>query len=1138
MHLISTTRRMNNYELLIHRLDEFIRKFYINKLLKGILYFIALILLMYLVFVVFEYFNYSSSSLRKGMFYTLILAGLGSFVYWIVLPALNFFSLGKVISHEQAATIIGKHFTDVEDRLLNILQLHEQSKATHYSESDLINASINQKIEKLKPVPFKAAIDLTSNRKYLKYALPPLAIFIIILFAAPNILREGTERLINPDKIFAKKAPFTFQVLNDTMQVVQYENITIEAITEGLVKPNEIYLQQDGYTYKMTKTEDGKFTYTFNKLQKDTEFYLKSGEYNSDEYKITVIPKPSILSMKAYIHYPSYIGKPDEELNYIGDMTLPQGTSVTWNFNTMNTDVVQLAFDSVPVQANQDDDDNYSYSKKFMKNSVYQVHASNSSLQNNDPATYYVNVIADQFPSISAEQFIDSSDKKHFWFYGDLGDDYGIRNLQFVYKIESAKTGTKQASKPIPATIQGTTGSFAYNFGAAELGMNPGDRITYYFEVFDNDGVNGSKASRSQFFTYKEASLEEMQKQSEQSKEEIKDQLEKAQEQAKALQQEFKKMQEKILQKKTMSYEDKKKMQELLDKQKEFEKNIKELQEKYKENRKNEEQFKDKTEDIKEKEEALEKMMEQTMNEEMKKLMEKMQELMEKMNKDEMLEQSKEMEMNNEQSEKELEQMLELFKKMELEEKIQETVQKLEELAKKQEELGEKTETGEKSEEQSKKEQEEIKKEFDQAKEDIKDIEKKNQELGNKSDDKMEEAKEESKQADKNMESAQEQLEKKDKKKASKNQKNAAENMQEMANKMQQMMNKQQSEELEMDMKALRQILENLVKTSFDQEKLINDVNTTSINDPRYIGNMNLQKRIKDNYKIIEDSLDALAKRVFTLGPMINDELEKINKHMSKGLGAMEARQVPVITTEQQYVMTSLNNLALILSEVMQSMQMEMKNKMSGNGSCDKPGGSGMGMGEIAKMQKQLSDKITKGAEKGKGKGQQKGEGEKPGDNGSKPGGQGQGQGGELSSKEIAEMAARQAALRRALEELNQKENKNGKGKYGDLSKILDQMNKTEEDLVNRRLSTEMLRRQQDILTRLLEAEQANRFQEQDNQRKSESGQELNKPIPPALQDYIKKRQAEIEQYKTVPPSLTPYYKKLVEEYFRTIGGK
>jgi hypothetical protein len=41
--------------------------------------------------------------------------------------------------------------------------------------------------------------------------------------------------------------------------------------------------------------------------------------------------------------------------------------------------------------------------------------------------------------------------------------------------------------------------------------------------------------------------------------------------------------------------------------------------------------------------------------------------------------------------------------------------------------------------------------------------------------------------------------------------------------------------------------------------------------------------------------------------------------------------------------------------------------------------------------------------------------------------------------------------------------------------------------------------------------------------------------MPPALQEYLKKRQAEIDMYKTISPSLKPYYKMMVDEYYKSL---
>jgi len=97
-------------------------------------------------------------------------------------------------------------------------------------------------------------------------------------------------------------------------------------------------------------------------------------------------------------------------------------------------------------------------------------------------------------------------------------------------------------------------------------------------------------------------------------------------------------------------------------------------------------------------------------------------------------------------------------------------------------------------------------------------------------------------------------------------------------------------------------------------------------------------------------------------------------------------------------------------------------------------------------------------------------------------------------------------------------------------------MDKTETELVNKQMTEQMLIRQQEILTRLLEAEEAIRQRELDKERESNTADELAKKIPPSIEEYLKQREAEIQLYKTVPPDLKPYYKQMIQTYFKNIS--
>jgi len=1102
----------DNYTLLIHKLDAFIRKHYLNQLLRGVIYSSAIILAAFILLNLIEYRYFLPATGRKILFFG-FLAGSAALLYKLVAePLLHYYRLGKIISHEQAAQIVGGHFGDVKDKLLNILQLKKQSET--FAEKELILASINQKTESIKLVPFTSAIDLRKNRKYLRYLILPLLVFLAIMIGAPNIIKDGTRRLVHNGTDFEKPAPFRFTVNNASLKVMQSENFPLDVTVVGEVLPDNLFLKVDGYSYKMNKKNASEYQYTFINLQQNREFVLSAAGFDSKPYTIEVLPKPVIVNFEVFLDYPAYTGKKDEAIKNIGDLNIPLGTKIRWELNAKSTDEISFDFTGKQVAAVRSGEDAFTLSEAPTESGYYTVKVSNQYLKNADSISYAVTVIPDLYPTISVQPVEDSASLSYLYFLGEISDDYGLSKLQLKYKIQKqGEDDAKTDYTEIPVSFtRGTYAQFSHYWNLKELGLQPGEGVVYFFEVWDNDGIRGSKSTRSTTLQFKMPTLDELEKQTKESNEEIKGDLDKSITKAQELKKEIQEAQEKLLQKKDLNWEDKKSVEDLLQKQKSMEEAIQQMQEELNKNISKQQEFKDVKPELLEKQQKLQELFNNVLSDEMKELFEKMQSLMDEMNMDEMMEKLKDFELSQEQLEQELDRMLELFKQLEFEQKLSETVDKLEELAKKQEELSEETKNESKGNEELKKEQEELNKEFEKVQESLKELEDIKKELGDK--DAFNDTKENAEQAKQEMSKSSENLQQNKNKKASENQKNAAEKMQQMSEQLAKMQSDMQMEQMEMDMRAIRQLLENLVALSFDQEDLMGQVFKASVNDPRYVALTQEQYKIKDDAEMVKDSLFALSKRVFQLQTFINKEVTEVSKNLEKSIAELADRKKSEAGVHQQYVMTGFNNLALMLSETLQQMQQQMASQMQGTQQCQKKG-NGMPKPNMSQLQQQLNDQISQMQDQMK-----KGPGEKKG-----PGGM---------SKELAEMAAKQAALREALKKLNEEEN--GDGSLGDLQKLVDEMNKTETELYNKQLTEQMKKRQQDILTRLLDVEESIREREQDEKRQSEVGQETARQIPPSLEEYLKQREAEIQLYKTVPPALKPYYRQLIENYFKSIS--
>ena len=1112
----------SSYDLLISKLDKFIRKYYSNKILRGTLITIATCVAMFLIYAFLEHQFYLSQGGRKLLFFSYLIILLGSVGYLVINPLLRYFRLGSTISHEQAASILGEHFNDMQDKLVNVLQL---KKDVGSDDSALVMASINQKADKIKLIPFRQAIDLGANKKYLKYALPPVLMLVFLLFAAPSLIKDSTYRIINNGQNFEREAPFKFAFANEDFEVVQFEDYRLHITVEGEQLPNEAFIKVDDYEYRLNKESANQYSYLFSNVRNDMDFQVYAGRYESDDQTLTVLPKPKMVDFSVALTYPRYTGRGSEILQNTGDFAVPEGTKAQWTFDTKSTNSVKLNFaDEAPTAIQQNGSASFGFSKSIYNDASYQIALSNELVPQGDSLSFFINTIKDQYPQISVDIIKDSLQENLYFFVGNASDDYALTKLQFVYeRVNGEGLVINKGVKDLTASVSPQI-DYDYVMDIEEYELEPGDKLNYYFEVFDNDGVHGAKSSKTSVMAHQKKTLEELKLEESNNEKEIKDKLKESIEESKKIQEELQKLREKLLQKEQPDWQDKKELEKLLEKQKQLQENLKDVQQANDQNMKNQMEMQSTSPETLEKQQRIQELMEETVNNEMQELMEQIQELMQELNKEESLEMMEQFEMNEEQLEDQMERLEELYKQLEVEKEMNEAIDKLEELSKELDELSEETKEESKSKEELEKKQEEINKEFEELKEEMKETFEKNEELEQpeQMDDDMPEQMEE---VSEDLEESEESLQQDQNQKASEAQKKASQKMQKMAGSMKGQMQAGQSQEMSEDIETIRQLLENLVTLSFDQESLVGSINRTQINTPRYVSLVQDQMKIKDDFQVVQDTLKSLAKRQPDIETYVLEKVTEVKHNLSGSLTQLEERKKPEANQSQRTTMKNLNDLALMLSESMEKMQQQMAGMMAGSQMCQNPGnkpgkkpgkkGDSNSPGDkISKGQDKMSEQLQKMMEQQKGKAN---------------GGKGNG------AKDFAEAAAKQAALRKALQDLAKEQQEQGQGASDELQKIIDEMNKQEIDLVNKRLDNEMLSRQQEILTRLLEAESAQKERELDNKRKSESGDDAKRDIPPSIEEYIKKRKALLEQYKYASPQMKPHYKQLVDEYYKKL---
>ncbi len=1056
----------------------------------GVLISLIVGLSLFLVLTTLEYSFWFSSTVRAVLFYILVLSVASFLIIKGLIPFLLFFNILKQKNDSETARVISTNIPELEDKLINYLQLEENTK------TDLSKASISQKTKVLSNFDFAEALDVRKNKKYVRYLTIVIFFFSLIAFINPPLITSGAERLVLHNKEFVRPAPFSFVILNDSLTSFRNQDFELKIELTGQNLPNQLTLRSNGQTRLLRSSTSGIFTHLFENTNKELLFTLESAGFNSEPYVLKILDKPELKLMSVKLEYPDYVDREDELVTNSGNITAPEGTLATWSFDAGATDNAKFYFSNDTLNANRLTQESFSLSTKLQVGGNYKIELSNSYATNESSLNYRLNIVPDEAPSIRVNFVPDTAFYKYVVVVGDIEDDYGFHSLALHYQL-----GKNNYSKTVPINKNIKKQSFYTEWVADTIEFE--DKLTIYALVRDNDEPGGFKAVKSQIFSFEKPSLSELAESIDKKEQSADDQLNKAISDTEELRKSLKELADRLKSQKELGWKEEKLINESLEQREELEKMLEELKKKHEDLMKANQNF-EQSEKLQKKSDQLDQLIEDLMDEETRQLYEELQKLLaDKQSADEIKDKIEQISRNENRMQKDLERTKELFKRLKVETGLERVSQQIDSLASQQLELSEQL-----LDSNSIAKQKEIEEDFGKVSEELEKIEELNQEL--EKPEPLEDFESDEKDIEQEMKNAQEEMKSGDKKKSKKSQENAAGKMQQMSKKMQQMQAGMEMEVMQENIEQLRKILDDLIRLSFRQEDILKQFKGVNPSDPRFLALSQNQVKIKEDVKIIEDSLMALAGRVVQLSSFITKEIEDVNTHMTNAVEQIKERQRGRALSHQQFSMTSMNNLALLLNDVLQQMQMTMSEAMGKS----KGQPQETSLPSLGEMQRQLGEQMKELKEGGES--------------------------GRKLSEELARMAAEQEMIRQQLEKMRDQLNgqQGGKQPANDLQKAIELMENNEVDLVNKRLTQQLLNRQKEITTRMLEAEDALKEQQKEPDREAESAKLRERFFPPNFEEYLKERKKEIELLQTVPIELKPFYKKEVNDYFRRLSEK
>lgn len=327
--------------------------------------------------------------------------------------------------------------------------------------------------------------------------------------------------------------------------------------------------------------------------------------------------------------------------------------------------------------------------------------------------------------------------------------------------------------------------------------------------------------------------------------------------------------------------------------------------------------------------------------------------------------------------------------------------------------------------------------------------------------------------------------------------------LQQLQQQLQEMQSGMQGQQMQVNMAGLRRALDDVLRLSQQQEDVRRSVRGLASDSPQLREEARQQVELSENLSTVSDSLQSLARDIPQMSRAVQQEAGEALREMGAAVEAMSERAANRASGHQKGSMTHLNELALLLSELMDQM---MNAQGSGGGQSLQQ--MMQQMQDLAGQQQQLNEQIQQMLNDM--------------------------QGNRLSNDgqaRMRQMAEQQEAIRRQLRSIARNPEARGK-MLGDLNKIAEQMEETIQELQRSQADRRTVERQQQILTRLLDAQRSLQERGKEKRRESERGRDLERESPDALTPSEQAEKLRRDLIRALESGYAPDYQELIKRYF------
>ena len=1026
---------------------------------------------------------------------------------------------------------------DLKGRLIAAVQFVRSVDLSRFS-PELVRVTEEQALARAGEIKFDEVVSFYPLWRTGRHLTVAAALALLLLAVAPGFFGYALEVYSHPTEKIAPPIAYQLTPVPGSVEWVKYDDITFGAALSGLRLPQKarIHYRLAGGSWQQTDIDlkalprtavaSGDslvFGTTFRQVNRSFDYYVEAGDLRTETQQINVVDRPRVNGISLSIFYPEYTRLAPQTIDENnGSFSAVVGSRVNMKLETnLPIEKAELVFNDssrVPLKV---DGRTAETALQVDQSRAYHIELlDHLGERNPDPIEYYITAVPDEYPSIDVVRpgfDVNLNDDMMLPLLVRIFDDYGFSSLVMKYRMtRQGRTSDETVAVLHFSDKIKTEGDIDFNWDLEPLNLLPGDFVTYYFEVADNDRISGPKITKSRQYLARLPSLDEIISQTEQESTQrvsnVEELVRSGKELSRRLKEASRKMESEMNASQTSEWDEQKELtdiaqknQEMLDRIDKMAEDMDKSMDKLRENSLM-------SREILEKMDQIAKLFEEVATPEMRDAQQRLMEMLQSMDRDKLQQAMKDFEMSQEELLQRLDRTLALLKRMQAQAKMEAMVRQVEQILERQEKANQDTDSLPASELPKLSDAEKENKEsLDQVRNETDDLE---QLMKEGQMDQVPQAQDflnalRDSDAPEDMQQMAQSLQQQQQSSASQSGKKASSKLSQMLDQMRQAQMAMNQNNTEQVKKEIRLAVQHCNELSQDQEGAIRDVQAL---DPQSV----MMHEAAKTQKSLADACSGLQKSVVSLGrlsPFIAAELQGLvnaaTQNMNMAATELGQKQRSGVKYQSQ-AMFQLNRASTRLLESLDDLT-----QCQNGASCDKPMSQ---LESLCNKQNQLNQK-TQGMCNKPGTGNPQ---PTPSDQAVRDG--------------LGRLAGEQGAIRKSLEQL-ESEFGNSRQILGRLSDISSEMKEVEEALKNGEVGPETTERQLRVYSRMLEASRSLQRKDFTDQRRANTAVETPILVPRELPAGLADDRVDLEDRlrRFLGDHYPPQYEEQIKAYFRAL---